>query len=102
MPDKEITIDKDAIEKKDIVETDRGDVSNCTHPAGHCFGSDGGSGIPDNLKVPEGQGGEFRVQKLSDDKTKIEEDSIYLKCQYCGKYSFSQPYEEKTKETDII
>ena len=83
-----ISIDKDAVDKDPIVLTDNGDVSNCTHPAGHCFGSDGGSGIPANLKVLEGQGGEFRVQALSADKTKIEEDAYYIKCQYCGKMHF--------------
>lgn len=72
-----LTIEKNAIDKEDIIECDKGDVSNCTHPAGHCFGSDGGSGIPENLKVPTGRGGEFRVQKLSADKTVLEEDAIY-------------------------
>ena len=97
MADK-IIIEKDAIDKDTIELCDKGDVSNCTHPAGHCFGSDGGSGIPANLKVAEGQGGTFRVQQLSADKTKLEEDSYYEKCQYCGKYNFSKKYEEKTEE----
>jgi len=98
MADK-ISISTDALDKTTTTETDKGDVSNCTHPAGHCFGSDGGSGIPENLKVAPGGGGEFRIQQLSPDKTKLVEDAIYLKCQYCGKYMFSQTYEEKTKET---
>jgi hypothetical protein len=66
---------------------------NCTHPAGHCFGSDGGSGIPANLKVEPGRGGEVEILKLSDDKTKILNKFIYNKCQYCGKYKYI--YEEK-------
>ena len=90
-----IKIDADAIDKSTIVETDSGDVSNCTHPAGHCFGSDGGSGIPDNLKVLEGQGGEFRIQKLSDDKTKLEEDAYYERCQYCGKMHFLETKQQR-------
>ena len=90
-----MTIDKDAIDKDTIQE------GECTHPAGHCFGSDGGSGIPANLKVPEGQGGEFRVQKLSDDKTKIEEDAYYERCQYCGKYHFIETKKERDEKTII-
>ena len=95
-----ISIDKDVIDKDTIMETDNGDVSNCTHPAGHCFGSDGGSGIPVNLKVPEGRGGEFRVQKLSIDKTKIEEDAYYERCQYCLKFHFVETKADRDeKET---
>lgn len=89
-----LTIEKDAVDKDTILECDKGDVSNCTYPAGHCFGSDGGSGIPLNLKVPTGRGGEFRVQKLSADETKLEEDAIYERCQYCLKYNFSREYQK--------
>lgn len=93
-----IEISKDAINKETIVDTDNGDVSNCTHPAGHCFGSDGGSGIPDNLKVPKGQGGEFRVQQLSLDKTKIEENAYYDRCQYCSKYLFVETKQQRDEK----
>ena len=96
-----VKIDKDAIDKDTIVLTDNGDVSNCTHPAGHCFGSDGGSGIPTNLKVPEGQGGEFRVQKLSADKTRIEEDAYYERCQYCGKMHFIETKQQRDEKTNV-
>lgn len=73
---------------KDILDKDTVDTSECTHPAGHCFGSDGGSGIPHNLKVAKGRGGEFEVMKLSHDKEKVEEDAYYARCQYCLKYTF--------------
>lgn len=81
-----IKISSDALDKSRIELADPDGKPNCTHPAGHCFGSNGGSGIPENLKVAEGQGGEFRVQKLSVDKSRIEEDAYYSRCQYCLKY----------------
>ena len=58
----------------------------CTHPAGHCYGSDGGSGIPDNLKVAVGRGGSGKVWRLSPNKQTILERLVYVKCQYCEKY----------------
>ena len=64
------------IDKNIIVETDKWDVSNCTSPRGHCY-----------LE-------ESRVQKLSLDKTKLEEDAFYLKCRYCSKYSYVESKEE--------
>lgn len=85
-------IDKNAIDKDTI------DTSECTHPAGHCYGSDGGSGVPNNLKVDTGRGGEFRVQKLSVDKLKLEEDAYYNRCQYCLKYSYVESKEERDKK----
>ena len=77
---------------------DSGDVSNCTHPAGHCFGSDGGSGIPENLKVAPGRGGEQEVWKLNAQKTKILTMAIYEKCQYCGKLNYVKDKEEQQAE----
>src|SRR3990167_3643412 len=82
------TIDK-------IVLCDNGDVSNCTHPAGHCFGSDGGSGIPDNLKVAPGRGGEQEVWTLSTDKTKVDKKEIYNRCQYCQKLHYAKDKEDQ-------
>lgn len=86
-----LKISDDAIDKNTI------EVGDCTHPAGHCYGSDGGSGIPDNLKVPTGRGGEFRVQKLSLDRETLLEDAYYNKCQFCGKYSYVESKEERDK-----
>lgn len=79
----------------DITLCDSGDVSNCTHPAGHCFGSDGGSGIPENLKVPPGQGGDQEVWTLNAQKNKILNKAVYEKCQYCGKFNFSRDVKEE-------
>ena len=84
-----ILISSDAIDKKTI------EIGDCAHPAGHCYGSDGGSGIPDNLKVAKDRGGEFRVQELSADKTKLLEDAYYLRCQYCQKYTYVETYAER-------
>lgn len=64
------------------------DTSGCTHPAGHCFGSDGGSGIPNNLKVAEGRGGEQEAWRLNASKTQILSRDVYAKCQYCQKYTY--------------
>lgn len=92
-----IIIPDDIKLKKDIILTDNGDISNCTHPAGHCFGSDGGSGIPEHLKVTPGRGGEQRVWKLDIVGEKVVEDEWYSKCQYCGKYNFIETNEEREK-----
>lgn len=73
------------------------DKTACTHPAGHCFGSDGGSGIPDNQKVPPGRGGEFRAWTLSPDKQSLIEDAWYIKCQYCGHYTYEETNAEREK-----
>lgn len=72
--------DFDEIKDKLIVGGD------CTHPAGHCYGSDGGSGIPKELKVPEGQGGSAKVWELDMSKENIISKSNYIICQYCGKF----------------
>lgn len=81
----------------DILDKETLDTGECTHPAGHCFGSDGGSGIPDNLKVAEGRGGEFEVWKLSTDKETVETKEIYERCQYCQKYSYAKDVEVDEK-----
>lgn len=67
---------------------DTGDVSNCTHPAGHCFGSDGGSGIPENLKVLPGRGGEVEAWGTDDAQQETVIKETYLRCQFCRKFSF--------------
>ena len=74
-------------------------IGDCTHPAGHCYGSDGGSGIPDNLKVPTGQGGEFEVWKLSPDKQTLLEDAYYNRCQYCQKFTFIETKADRDAKT---
>ena len=81
-----ILIPTDILDFDTIQLTDDGSVSNCTHPAGHCFGSDGGSGIPTNLKVAKDRGGEFEVWKLSTNKNKVETKYRTERCQYCLKY----------------
>ena len=63
-------------------------IGLCTHPAGHCYGSDGGSGIPNNLKVAEGRGGDKEVWELNGAKTKVNKKYIYSRCQYCQKYLY--------------
>ena len=88
-----VAIPIDIKESKDI------DTSECTHPAGHCYGSDGGSGTPENLKVASGRGGEQEVWTLSNDKNKIEKQEIYSRCQYCLKYSYVRDKEEKPDQT---
>ena len=62
--------------------------SNCTSLGGHCYGSDGGSGIPKDQKVAEGRGGEQEVWTLSADKLSIDKQEIYARCQYCLKLSY--------------
>ena len=66
------------------------DTGECTHPAGHCYGSDGGSGIPANLKVAPGRGGEQEVWTLSKDGKTVDKKEIYDICQYCLKYAYQK------------
>lgn len=61
----------------------------CDFPQGHCFGSDGGTGIPLKDKVLKGRGGDQEVWKLSADKSQILAKQQYFKCQYCQKYVYS-------------
>ena len=82
-----------------VVDKDSIDTTECTHPAGHCFGSDGGSGVPENLKVAPGRGGEREVWELDNKKENIIKKEIYNACQFCLKYTFSHiKDEEKTIE----
>ena len=64
------------------------DDEPCSHPAGHCYGSDGGSGIPENLKVATGRGGSEVVWELNNDKSQVLGKYNYLRCQYCMKYRY--------------
>ena len=73
---------------QDIKTKDKIDTGECIHPAGHCYGSDGGSGIPDNLKVATGRGGEQEVWTLDTKGETIEKKEIYERCQYCLKLSY--------------
>ncbi len=84
-----IEIPKEAIDKKTI------DTSECTHPAGHCFGDDGGSGVPEQLKVGTGRGGEARVVDLAEDGQSFKEDAYYNRCQYCLKYTYVESKQER-------
>ena len=61
----------------------------CDFPQGHCFGSDGGTGIPNNTKVPEGRGGTYEVWTLNAQRTKVTVKEYYSKCQYCEKYYYA-------------
>ena len=90
-----IAIPADIKLKRDIVQ------GACTHPAGHCFGSDGGSGIPDNLKVAPGRGGEQRVWKLDVAGNNVVEDEWYERCQYCLKCNFIETNEEREKRQNL-
>ena len=83
-----IIIPQDILDYDTITLCDDGSVSNCTHPAGHCFGLDGGSGIPENLKVAPGRGGSFEVWRLNAQKTQIISQATYIRCQYCQKYNY--------------
>ena len=55
----------------------------------HCYGSDGGTGIPINMKVPVGRGGNLGVWELNGAKSKVLNKFVYSKCQYCGKYIYA-------------
>lgn len=89
-------LDYDTIKGKLINNPLTGEeIGFCTHPAGHCFGSDGGTGIPENLKVAPGRGGEFEVWKLSATKLSILAKYRVEKCQYCLKYYVSEEIKEE-------
>lgn len=83
-----ITLPKDILDKDGIITGD------CTHPAGHCYGSDGGSGIPANLKVAPGRGGDVEVWQLDSLKEVIEKKEIYERCQYCLKLNYAKDKEK--------
>lgn len=84
-----ITIPLDIKEIKDITIIDPEGNTPCLSGYSHCFGSDGGSGIPQNMKVAEGRGGEQEIWTLSANKNKIDKKEIYSKCQFCGKYIYA-------------
>lgn len=95
-----LALPSDVLDFEGLQLTDNGDVSNCTHPAGHCFGSDGGSGIPQNLKVAPGRGGSKEVWTLNSQKTKVLKKEIYERCQYCLRYHFSRNVQEITQNQE--
>lgn len=66
----------------------------CDFSWGHCFGLDGGSGIPNNLKVIEGRGGTFEVWTLNTGGTKVIAKEYYSRCQYCLKYYYAGQVEK--------
>lgn len=81
----------------ETIESNLAEDNLCTHPAGHCYGSDGGSGIPDNLKVPKGQGGTIEVWELDALKANILSKANYSKCQYDGSYIYAGETEDGPK-----
>jgi len=81
-------MDKELIKTEIMVDTDI-----CTHPAGHCYGNDGGSGISDNLKVAEGRGGSLEVEEYDRSRTLLSK-AVYSRCQYCQKYLYVQETED--------
>lgn len=89
-----VIIPKDVKLSNEVEMCDDGGVSNCTHPAGHCFGSDGGSGIPENMKVEPGKGGEQEVWTLDPSGNTVLKQEIYEKCQFCGKVNYVGTKEE--------
>jgi hypothetical protein len=54
---------------------------------GHCYASEGGSGLPQRVKVvPLGRGGVFEVWELTVNKQDVLRKMLMLRCQYCQKY----------------
>ncbi len=64
--------------------------SDCLRQPGHCFGSDGGSGVSNDLKVTPGQGGEQEVWTLDPLGLKVTKKELYHMCQYCQKGLYIQ------------
>ena len=62
----------------------------CDFSQGHCYGSDGGSGVPYDIKVATGRGGDQEVWTVSLDGKQIEKMELYLRCQFCQKYVYSE------------
>lgn len=79
-------IEYDSIKNALINNLSTRDEVACTSPAGHCFASDGGTGIPENLKVVKGRGGDFEVWRLSQNKQSILNKYQVSRCQYCMRY----------------
>ena len=81
MPPLTVNLPPDVLDTKNMIIQD-----NCDFPQGHCYGSDGGTGIPDKDKVATGRGGNVEAWTLSADSKTILEKASYLKCQFCQKY----------------
>lgn len=94
-----ITLPADVLDYSTLTftEGENATQSNCTSPAGHCFGSDGGTGIPTNLKVAEGRGGGFETWKLNANKSKILNKYKVERCQYCQKFYISKDITNETQ-----
>lgn len=77
---------KDFDDVKDNVALD----GNCLPGYSHCFGSDGGSAYPANMRVTPGKGGNQEVHEFEDKKKdKIKKKYIYSQCQFCEKYIYA-------------
>lgn len=85
-----IAIPTDIKDIKDITVITEEPLTPCLVGYSHCFGSDGGTGIPANMKVAEGRGGNYEVWTLNAQGTKILKQEIYSRCQYCQKYIYVQ------------
>lgn len=70
----------------DLIQKQIAKDGNCTHPAGHCYAANGGSGGPVNLRVPEGRGGGVEIWQLDQSKSSIIKKYGAYRCQYCRKY----------------
>ena len=95
-----IALPQETSDFDDIKNNIIGDNTACIHPAGHCYGSDGGSGIAENLKVPKDQGGNKEVYTLDSKKETIINKAVYLKCQYCGRFLYAG--ESKAEENKSL
>lgn len=78
---------------KDVVDVATLDLGDCTSSAGHCYGSDGGTGV--KVKVAQGNGGEVQAWTLSQDKSQVIDKYFYSRCQYCLKYAKGQSLQER-------
>ena len=95
IPTDKLDYDSQKLLDKVINNLDTGEeIGLCTHPAGHCFGSDGGSGIPSNLKVAPGRGETIEVWRLDKNKTKIQSKWMAERCQYCLRLYVNQEITE--------
>lgn len=77
-----------------------GDITTqrqCDEPQGHCFGADGGSGVPQHRRVVSGRGGSQEVWTLSQDGERITKKEVYLRCQFCQKYVFSKEIRDEDR-----
>ena len=79
-----IAIPQDILDSSKIIKQD-----TCDFPQGHCFGSDGGSGIPKNLQVFKDRGGTFETWTLDAAKIQVLAKQYFSRCQYCLKYVYA-------------